>query len=415
MSFGSTRIGGAKYGNTLVFQSGGVTPGRLPSGYTEVEYIENPSTARIDTGISGASSWSFTAQLIGTLSGNACVFGSYTTGGHFFAVIYSQSLKWGLGASAGQYSSVVATTKTNIEVDVVSYRQMDVRIGSESITRTGTADATGNLLLFAADTTGSYTFPGRFYGDVVGTKNGDEVFHGVPCTNPNNVAGLYDLVSATFFPSSSNVSFLAGLPLSCTPVEYIETDGAAYINTGIVGADPRSAEIRSIVRQTSNRILSSSSGVENSSNYELLGISASGYARIAHYYNYSTGMPSLQNSITNGTPFTARISMKKGSQSMSVKFDGEQSYTTVSKTDNNTISSTRTLYLFGSNTGGTPLVAASGTRVYYCKIYSDDTYGGLVFDGVPCYYNGQYGIWDKVSGTFKANSGSGAFSGPSNS
>ena len=189
---------------------GSPTPGRLPSGYTEIEYIENPSTARIDTGISGASSWSFTAQLIGNLSGNACVFGSYTTGGHFLAVIYSQSSKWGLGASAGQYSSVVATTKTDIEVDVVSSRKMDARIGSESITRTGTTDVTRNLLLFAADSTGSYTFPGRMYGDVVGTKNGVEVFHGVPCTNPNNVAGLYDLVSATFISSSSSTPFTAG-------------------------------------------------------------------------------------------------------------------------------------------------------------------------------------------------------------
>lgn len=195
---------------SMMAAGGGVTPGRLPSGYTEIEYIENPSTARIDTGISGASSWSFTAQLTGTLSGNACVFGSYTTGGHFFAVIYSQSSKWGLGASAGQYSSVVSTTKTYIEVDVASARKMDARIGSESITRTGTSDVTGNLLLFAADNTGDYTFPGRMYGDVVGTKNGVVVFHGVPCTNPNNVAGLYDLVSATFFPSSSNVSFIAG-------------------------------------------------------------------------------------------------------------------------------------------------------------------------------------------------------------
>lgn len=204
--------------------------------------------------------------------------------------------------------------------------------------------------------------------------------------------------------------------LPYTPVEYIQTDGAAYINTGIVGVDPRSAEIKCVAKQKGDRILASSSGSENAANYVLLFISSSATAGLAHYYFYSSGFPSVQDAITNGTPFVARVAMKKRSQSMSVKKEGESSYTTYSRTDNNTISSTRTLYLFGSNTGGTPLVAASGTRVYYCKIYSDDTFGGLVFDGVPCYYNGQYGLWDKVSGTFKGNAAaSGAFSGPSNS
>lgn len=207
-----------------------------------------------------------------------------------------------------------------------------------------------------------------------------------------------------------------GSPLPYTPVEYIQTDGTAYIDTGIVGADPRSAEIKCVIKANSTLLLASSAGNENASNYMLLGSSSGGLAMIAHYYFYSRSMPSLQDSITNGTPFTARIAMAKGSQSVSVKFDGESSYTTVTKADKQKISSTRTMYLFGSNTGATPNVSAYGTRVYYCKIYSDNTYGNLVFDGVPCYYNGVYGMWDNVSDTFFGNAAaSGAFSGPSNS
>lgn len=97
---------------------------------------------------------------------------------------------------------------------------------------------------------------------------------------------------------------------------------------------------------------------------------------------------------------------------MSVKMDGASDYTTVTKTQNTAVNTGRTMYLFGTNTGGNPAVSVSGTRVYYCKIYSDNTYGGLVFDGVPCYYNGEYGLWDKVSGVFFGNAAaSGAFTG----
>ena len=200
------------------------------------------------------------------------------------------------------------------------------------------------------------------------------------------------------------------------PVDWIETDGVAYINTGVIGVDPRSAEIKCIAKQKGDRILSSSTGAENASNYALLFISSSATAALAHYYFYSNGFPSVQDAITNSTPFVARVAMKKGSQSMSVKKEGESSYTTYSRTDNNSTRSTRTLFLFGNNTGGNPIIATSGTRVYYCKIYSDDTFTTLVRDFIPYRYKGQYGLWDNVTNSFFANAASsGAFSGPSNS
>lgn len=202
-----------------------------------------------------------------------------------------------------------------------------------------------------------------------------------------------------------------------TFVDYIETDGTAYIDTGIIGIDPRSVEIKCIVKQNSDHILSSSTGsTENASNYALLLTNGGGLAMFAHYYFYSSGLPSLQNSITNGIPFIARVAMSGSSQSVSVKFDGESSYTTVTKADRNVIRSTRTMFLFGANTGSTPRHAAQGTRVYYCKIYSNNNFTTLVRDLVPCIYQGQYGMWDNVSNAFFGNSASsGAFSGPSNS
>ena len=74
------------------------------------------------------------------------------------------------------------------------------------------------------------------------------------------------------------------------------------------------------------------------------------------------------------------------------------------------------MYLFAGNNANTSVVdkCSQASRLYYCKIYSDDSYTTLVFDGVPCYYNGEYGLWDRVSDSFKGNiNSSGAFTGPS--
>ena len=133
--------------------------------------------------------------------------------------------------------------------------------------------------------------------------------------------------------------------------------------------------------------------------------------RLDEHNNYASKFSEIQTDIA-----VIKNDIKKGTQHVNIKQENSDSWTTVTKSNNNTVSSTYQFCILGAyRNGGYEDFAPDGTRLYYCKIYSDNTYGGLVFDGVPCYYNGQYGLWDKVSGTFKANSGSGTFSGPSNS
>ena len=208
-----------------------------------------------------------------------------------------------------------------------------------------------------------------------------------------------------------------GSPLPYTPVEYIQTDGNAYINTGIYGNDGRSVELKFLPTQATYHVVIGAGNSEGSGMFIMLFISGSGLAGFAHYYGYTTGAPSVVNSITNETPFVAKSAMKKGSQSISVKQDGESSFTTLSKTQNTGISTNKQMYLFATNVNDTAQAKClNGERIYYCKIYSDSNYTNLAFDGIPCVYNGEYGLWDNVSDSFFGNAAaSGAFSGPSNS
>lgn len=209
-------------------------------------------------------------------------------------------------------------------------------------------------------------------------------------------------------------------PLPYTPVEYIVSDGACYINTARYGTPPRSCEIK--VKMGSNTACSLLAGFlvasgSNSKQFALARYSASKYATFAYYANYgaSDGMPSVSYSIDNDLPFIIKTDIKKGSQHISVKQEDSDSWTTVTKSNNNSVSSDYNLRIFSAyRNGQDENIAPAGTRLYYCKIYDDATYTNLIFDGVPCIYNGEYGLWDKTRDRFFGNSGSGTFSGPSN-
>lgn len=216
-------------------------------------------------------------------------------------------------------------------------------------------------------------------------------------------------------------------PLPYTPVEYIVTDGNCYIlpGGGFAATPPKSCEmkVKMPTSFTQSTVFSLLAGYLVAS-----GSNAKAFA-LARYYNktiaftyYSSygsgdGMPSIAYSLDNDKPFIIKNDIKKGSQHVSVKQENSDSWTTVAKANNNNVSSSYQFAILAAYRNSQyEDKAPSGTRLYYCKIYSDETYTNLVFDGVPCLYNGEYGLWDKVSDTFKGNANStGAFSGPSNS
>ena len=389
----------------------------LPAGFTELAYVSTNSSAYIDTGIAGATDLEITTKFyVGTYIMYGFVYGNHIDDSYHAnrALLTGQTqLTVGGGLNTSQavngFSlSAVHTLVVNSTTAILD--GVSTSIASESGSSNSNNICLGNRSL---DNPVDRNIGLRIYSFEI-KKNGTTVLNLVPAMRDSDDAvGFYDLVSESFVKSLTGTEFVAGPANNYAPVNYIATDGTAYINTGIIGADPRSMEIRCVVKRRGDYILATSEGAENAKNYTMLYISNNAdVVGLGHYYFFSGGFPSVQDSIENGTPFIARCAMKKGAQSMSVKMDGASDYTTVTKTQNTAVNTGRTMYLFGTNTGGNPAVSVSGTRVYYCKIYSDNTYGGLVFDGVPCYYNGEYGLWDKVSGVFFGNAAaSGAFTG----
>ena len=185
------------------------TPGRLPSGYTEVEYIQNTTTAYIDTGIVPTCTWKIKAVANEQPSSVGIVLGTKTSSGHWVGA--TTNGYWGTGNT--NYIAGYGNTNESELTVVVNGNSVVFSVGTAS-TKNASASSTINtsVWLFAASPTSTNTFPflGKMIGDVVATRSGVEIFHGVCCISPNNEVGLYDLISSSFFGSSSEGTFTAG-------------------------------------------------------------------------------------------------------------------------------------------------------------------------------------------------------------
>ena len=209
-------------------------------------------------------------------------------------------------------------------------------------------------------------------------------------------------------------------PTPYTLVDYIETDGVAYINTGVKPVNKGSAKMKILAKESSSSqiVIGVYSGSETASLFVMSALTASSKkCYFGYYFFYATDGILVSDSMANETPFDIQVSLVRYTQSLGVKQAGESSFTSYSKSQSSQTNSNYNMYLFaGDNpSNGAPIRnCVSGTRVYECKIYSDENYHTLVFNGVPCYYNGEYGLWDMVSDSFFGNAAnSGSFTGPS--
>lgn len=193
-----------------------------------------------------------------------------------------------------------------------------------------------------------------------------------------------------------------GLPLGYILLEYIESSGTQYINTGY--------------KMTSNyeelnikfRFLNSYS------NKTLIGTQDSQYSDSTLYsiniYQNQLFVANSHNVLswnaTVGTDYEINISANETNGSILVNG------TTSSFNIKGDIDKKDNILIFCGDVAGTPnLSQAISARLYFCKIYDN---GVLVRDFVPCKNSsGIVSLYDKVGGKFYQNAGSGTFvSGP---
>ena len=366
-------------------------------GYTRLEYIESTGTQYIDTGFKPNQDTRVVADmyLLSTNSNVAadCLFGARTSASSkAFAVQYNNTsgrLQYFYGDGNTYTSSSIPNSRTICDANknILSYN-------GKEITRTYTPlQCEYSLYLFALNNVGKVSSQSiaRLYSCQI-YDNGTLVRDYIPVKDSNGVAGLYDKVNNVFYQSNSDSNFIAGKEITYKKIEYIESTGTQWIDTGF-NPDQNTKMYLDVAFLSS--VGTNVAGVRNSASdtTNRFGIISFGSAsKIGAFFRDS----SIQ-SIAYDTSRHAYELSKSG-----LVVDG----TSYGSSNSGTFACTYPITLGAWNNGAGGL-SYNNSRIYACKIYDN---GALVRDYVPALRsNGVAGLYDVVNDAFYASSGSDNF------
>lgn len=188
------------------------------------------------------------------------------------------------------------------------------------------------------------------------------------------------------------------LPATYQEVEYIESNGTQYIDTGVIGQSTINVEVKAQTSDTTHDMpLIGSRG-------------AGGYNDFLFWLHNNNSTPAQAFSYGNASAIVKNI----GSigEIYVLKNEGKQFYINGTlqgtSTQSQSFTNNTSLYLFALNYAGTIDSRKFYGKLYYCKLWQNDT---LVRDFVPCYRksDGEIGLYDLVNDQFYTNQGSGTF------
>ncbi len=384
---------------------------KLPSTYTELEYIESTGTQYINTGITPTYQTDFEVSFeVRELPSNgAAIFGAVKQSVCEFqlnAWLNEGSGYCAFNASDGVSAHLTPAVKNVIKLSASKYHYG----GSTPDTFSRNTTSIGyNMFVFAANRSGSA-------GEYSSTKLynfkiwdiGVLVRNFIPVKrNSDNTLGLYDMVEDVFYTNSGSGSFLKGpekkisLPSSYTRVEYIESSGTQYIDTGVSPSNTLDFEITFM-----------SLDGPTADGHTILGaVVASSAATQFHLNTYnsdgnrSTGVLYFMGD--NGAGGNVDAHITKNSKQTSKLVANTYRVGSNTETTSRSGSISYNIYVFAGNRDGTA-GEFSSTRVYSFKIWKDRA---LVRNFIPAIRNsdGVAGLYDLVNGSFYTNRGTGTF------
>ena len=191
---------------------------RLPSGFTELEYIQSSGTQYINTGVkpNGAMSVCVDFQMINQGTDQRGVFGSRPgTSGRF--TMFTGKSASSLQIDYGTYASLASENASISSLNTNSRNTIEVsnslKINGVIISSVSTVAFTSgyDMYLFANNNIGTAQLPGamKLYSCRI-YDNGTLVRNFVPAKNSFGTVGLYDIANGQFYGNSGSGAFSAG-------------------------------------------------------------------------------------------------------------------------------------------------------------------------------------------------------------
>lgn len=219
----------------------------------EVEYLESTGGQYINTGIIGSSATKVEITAYTTnISTTMALFGARNTGNgnRPSYSIWRRAVQAGGERMRFDYNSASADSVVGGDWDASTVNTITKDNVSNYIN--GTLASTNTAHSFSLDipfylgtingsgTPATYYFVGRIYSCKIWDANGNLVFDYIP-VRKGTVGYLYDRISRKLFGNAGTGDFVLGPDV--VPVEYIESTGTQFVNTGIVATNLDEFEI----------------------------------------------------------------------------------------------------------------------------------------------------------------------------
>lgn len=185
--------------------------GGLPAGYTEVVAIANQGAAYINTGWVPKVAPRLVTDIMVTGGSDQDIVGMDATAPTWSADVYMG----GNGTCYYRYGSTSYVSFTTNMNDKTIYYHLD--IGQDYIVD-GVIKRTMTAYDFSPNTKECKLFAGRTGRTQACTMKRTQLYDGdtlvrdfIPCISPNNVVGMYDLITGAFYSSATSTQFIVQL------------------------------------------------------------------------------------------------------------------------------------------------------------------------------------------------------------
>ena len=424
----------------------------LPNGYTQLEYIEldhayldtgvvlnnatvnqnlklhittsnvawtEPGTSNHLMGCSNAAS-GYRQEIIWAVAGNDTTHLLMVSWFSFWETVDNNTRWWGTAASGQSFD---LNTRYRLDIDgldaTVTNVDTNTVIGTHTFTDAPIAmvnDIRLNGLKGANSPYNESYNIARFYDFEI-----EGVSHMIPAKNPSGVIGMYDIVRNQFYTKSSSggtitagpevptcPDYANGVPVGYRVLEYIESSGTQYIDTGInadsdLGIDFKYQFTSTTPKQRIGAIFDNAVPVTTGASIYIrhhlnVDKNVGSDDRIDYYIGIFDDNLELLNPIdTNIHTFVLDTVNDR------YIVDGN---TNTYNADN--FDTHLNYWLFMRNSNNSDLYSPSSMRIYYFKMKYDGT---LVRNLVPVQRisDNEIGMYDTVNHRFYTNDGTGAF------
>lgn len=390
---------------------------RVPKGFKELTYIESSGTQYIDTGVIGKYGLSTYAKVcILTASHvNARLLGSRIDSGETrFYVGYSQymssiNLGYRIDNASGKSPTpnVINEYKYNASGGKLEIVENGVTIYSTTTTDT-TFNTNLSMFIFGNNYANAFSNPieAKLYALKI-WDNGKLVRDFIPCyRESDNEIGLYDAVNGVFYTNAGTGTFVKGeeveqphqyLPVEYQEVEYLESHGTEYIDSGVTLDYSKSYSLK-MTALFPNQDGTRSCFFSNYNNDTTASIWCEVFTNSFRFGWDNSQI--LGGSVSSNVKYN--VEFKKVGTTGSALVNGSLINTA---TDNRTTLASETLLLFRDYRTG---IFSNVIRCYKASI---TIAGVIVRNFIPCYRKSDNvaGLYDLVNGVFYVNQGTGTF------